>query len=66
MLRQYLPKDTEQSIFFQAELNAITARLNKDPKALSYAIPDAVFAELVTQAANTAASASGDGVRYET
>src|SRR4051794_25042342 len=53
LLRQYLPKGTDLSMFSQAELDAIAARLNGRPrKTLGFATPDEVFAGLVDKAAN--------------
>jgi transposase, IS30 family len=67
LLRQYLPKGTDLSVFSQAELDAIAARLNNRPrKTLGFATPDEVFAGLVDKAANTAMSRHAEGVRYGT
>ena len=53
LLRQYLPKGTDLSVFSQAELDAIATRLNSRPrKTLGFATPDEVFAALVDKAAN--------------
>src|SRR5215213_4998689 len=51
LLRQYLPKGTDLSVFSQAELDAIATRLNRR-KTLGFATPDEVFAGLVDKAAN--------------
>jgi len=67
LLRQYLPKGTDLSVFSQAELDAIAARLNGRPrKTLGFATPDEVFAGLVDKAANAVTSSNAEGVRYGT
>jgi transposase, IS30 family len=67
LLRQYLPKSTNLSVFSQAELDAIAARLNSRPrKTLGFATPDEVFATLVEKVANTVSSRNAAGVRYGT
>jgi IS30 family transposase len=67
LLRQYRPKGIDLSVFSQAELNAIAARLNGRPrKTLDFATPDEVFAELVEKVANTVSSRHAEGVRYGT
>jgi IS30 family transposase len=67
LLRQYLPKGTDLSVFSQAELDAIAARLNSRPrKTLGFATPDEVFAGLVDKAANAVTSSNAEGVRYGT
>jgi transposase, IS30 family len=67
LLRQYLPKSTELSLFSQAELDAIAARLNSRPrKTLGFATPDEVFAGLVDKAANADTLRNAEGVRYGT
>jgi transposase, IS30 family len=67
LVRQYLPKGTDLSVFAQAELDAIAARLNSRPrKTLSFATPDEVFAGLVDKAANTVTLRNAEGVRYGT
>jgi IS30 family transposase len=67
LLRQYLPKGTDLSVFSQAELDAIAARLNSRPrKTLGFATPDEVFAGLVAKAANAVTSQNAEGVRYGT
>jgi transposase, IS30 family len=67
LLRQYLPKGTDLSVFSQAELDAIAARLNSRPrKTLGFATPDEVFAGLVDKAANAVTSPNAEGVRYGT
>src|SRR3954470_24210946 len=67
LLRQYLPKGTDLSMFSQAELDAIAARLNSRPrKTLGLATPDEVFSALVDKAANAVTSRNAEGVRYGT
>ena len=67
LLRQYLPKGTDLSVFSQAELDAIAARLNGRPrKTLGFATPDEVFAGLMDKAANAVTARNAEGVRYET
>ena len=67
LLRQYLPKSTNLSVFSQAELDAIAARLNsRTRKTLGFATPDVVFAALVDKAANAVTSPNAEGVRYGT
>ena len=67
LLRQYLPKGTDLSVFSQAELDAIAARLNGRPrKTLGFETPDEVFAGLVDKAANAVTSRNAEGVRYGT
>ena len=67
LLRQYLPKGTNLSVFSQAELDAIAARLNSRPrKTLGFATPDEVFAALVNKAANAVTTRNAEGVRYGT
>src|SRR3954467_3544377 len=67
LLRQYLPKGTDLSVFSQAELDAIAARLNNRPrKTLGFAPPDEVFAGLVDKAANAVTTQNAEGVRYGT
>ena len=67
LLRQYLPKGTDLSVFSQAELDAIATRLNSRPrKMLGFATPDEVFAALVDKAANAVTSPNAEGVRYGT
>jgi len=67
LLRQYLPKGTDLSVFSQAELDAIATRLNSRPrKMLGFATPDEVFAALVDKAANAVTSRNAEGVRYGT
>ncbi len=67
LLRQYLPKGADLSVFSQAELDAIAARLNGRPrKTLGFATPDEVFAGLMDKAANAATSQNAEGVRYGT
>ena len=65
LLRQYLPKGADLSVFSQAELDAIAARLNRR-KTLGFATPDEVFAGLVDKAANAVTSRNAEGVRYGT
>ena len=65
LLRQYLPKGTDLSVFSQAELDAIAARLNRR-KTLGFATPDEVFAALVDKAATAVTSQNAEGVRYGT
>ena len=61
------PKGTDLSVFSQAELDAIAARLNNRPrKTLGFATPDEVFAALVDKAANAVTSPNAEGVRYGT
>jgi IS30 family transposase len=67
LLRQYLPKGSDLSVFAQAELDAIAARLNGRPrKTLGFATPDEVFAGFVDKAANTVTSRHAESVRYGT
>jgi transposase, IS30 family len=67
LVRQYLPKGTDLSVFSQAELDAIAARLNSRPrKTLGFATPDEVFSALVDKAANAVTSQNAEGVRYGT
>src|SRR3954453_12407399 len=67
LVRQYLPKGPDLSVFSQAELDAIAARLNSRPrKTLGFATPDEVFAALVDKAANAVMSRNAEGVRYGT
>ena len=57
LLRQYLPKGTDLSVFSQTELDAIATRLNSRPrKTLGFATADEVFAGLVDKAANAVTS----------
>jgi IS30 family transposase len=65
LLRQYLPKGTDLSVFSQAELDAIATRLNRR-KTLGFATPDEVFAALVVKAANAVTAPNAEGVRYGT
>jgi IS30 family transposase len=65
LLRQYLPKGTDLSVFSQAELDAIATRLNRR-KTLGFVTPDEVFAALVDKAANAVTSPNAEGVRYGT
>src|SRR5687768_3112218 len=61
------PKGTDLSVFSQAELDAIAARLNGRPrKTLGFATPDEVFSGLVDKAANAVTSSNAEGVRYGT
>ena len=67
LVRQYLPKGTDLSLFSQAELDAIATRLNSRPrKTLGFATPDEVFAALVDKAANAVTAPNAEGVRYGT
>jgi len=67
LLRQYLPKGTDLSVFSQAELDAIAIRLNSRPrKTLGFATPDEVFSGLVDKAANAVTARNAEGVRYGT
>jgi IS30 family transposase len=67
LLRQYLSKDTDLSVFSQAELDAIAARLNSRPrKTLGFATPNEVFAGLMDKAANAVTARNAEGVRYGT
>src|SRR3954453_23741031 len=67
LVRQYLPKGADLSVFSQAELDAIAARLNSRPrKTLGFATPDEVFAALVDKTANAVTSRNAEGVRYGT
>ena len=56
---------TDLSVFSQAELNAIAARLNRR-KTLGFATPDKLFVALVDKAANAVTSRNAEGVRYGT
>jgi IS30 family transposase len=48
LLRQYFPKKTDLSVFSQADLDAVAARLNARPrKTLDYRTPGAMLAEAV-------------------
>lgn len=48
LLRQYFPKKTDLSVYSQADLNAVAARLNGRPrKTLDYRTPAAMLAEAV-------------------
>ena len=61
------PLGTDLSLFSQAELDAIAARLNSRPrKALTFETPDEVFARLVDKAANAVTARNAEGVRYGT
>jgi transposase, IS30 family len=67
LLRQYLPKGTDLSVFSQAELDTIATRLNSRPrKTLGFATPDEVFAALLDKAANAVTARNAEGVRYGT
>ena len=67
LLRQYLLKGTDLSVFSQAELDAIATRLNSRPrKTLGFATPDEVFSALVDEAANAVTAPNAEGVRYGT
>ena len=67
LLRQYLPKGTDLSVFSQAELDTIATRLNSRPrKTLGFATPDEVFAALGDKAANAVTARNAEGVRYGT
>jgi IS30 family transposase len=63
LLRQYLPKGTDLSVFSQ--LDAIATRFNRR-KTLGFATPDEVFAGLVDKAANAVTAPNAEGVRYGT
>jgi hypothetical protein len=61
------PLSTDLSLFSQAELDAIAARLNSRPrKTLSFETPDEVFARLVDKTVNAVTSRNVEGVRYGT
>ena len=61
------PLGADLSVFSQAELDAIAARLNNRPrKTLGFATPDEVFAALVGKAANAVTARNAEGVRYGT
>jgi IS30 family transposase len=61
------PLGTDLSLFSQAELDAIAARLNGRPRmTLGFAPPDEVFSPLVDKAANAVTSPNAEGVRYGT
>ena len=62
LLRQYLPKGSDLSVFSQAELDAIATRLNRR-KTLGFATPDEVFSALVDKAANAVTARNAEGVR---
>jgi len=48
LLRQYFPKQTDLSVFSQAELDAVAARLNVRPrKTFDYRTPSAMLADAV-------------------
>ena len=65
LVRQYLPKGADLSVFSQ--LDAIATRLNsRSRKTLGFATPDEVFAALVDKAANAVTSSNAEGVRYGT
>src|SRR3954447_14403658 len=67
LLRQYLPKGTDLSLFSQAELDAIATRRNSRPrKTLGFAKRDEVFSALVDKTANAVTSRNAEGVRYGT
>jgi IS30 family transposase len=67
LLRQYLPRSTDLSVFSQAELDAIAIRLNSRPRrALGFATPDEVFSGLVDKAADAVTARNAEVVRYET
>ena len=59
------PKGTDLSVFSQAELDAIAARLNRR-KTLGFVTLDEVFAALLDKAANAVTSRNAEGVRYGT
>ena len=59
------PLGADLSVFSQAELDAIAARLNRR-KTLGFATPDEVFAALVGKAANAVTARNAEGVRYGT
>lgn len=67
LLRQYLPKGADLSVFDQTHLDGIAAALNSRPrKRHAYATPDEVFDALLDKVANADHAEKGSGVSFQT